>query len=105
QLVGVPAVVAGERQRPGAQAQGRARRGARDREQQGGVIARRVGDLAAEAGVVGGVHGRDSRRAAAAAAVCIMAGMANPPFPDTNTTLLIPGPAGVLEVAVDLPEP
>ena len=31
--------------------------------------------------------------------------MAQPPFPTTATTLLLDGPAGPLEVAVDLPEP
>jgi len=31
--------------------------------------------------------------------------MAQPPFPTTPATLLLDGPAGALEVAVDLPEP
>ncbi|WP_374012766.1 alpha/beta hydrolase [Pseudoxanthomonas koreensis] len=31
--------------------------------------------------------------------------MTSPPFPATNQTLLLDGPAGALEVAVDLPEP
>ena len=34
-----------------------------------------------------------------------MAAMANPAFPDTAQTLVLDGPAGALEVAVDLPEP
>ena len=34
-----------------------------------------------------------------------MAAMANPAFPDTAQTLMLDGPAGALEVAVDLPEP
>ncbi|MDO5505207.1 MAG: alpha/beta hydrolase [Pseudoxanthomonas suwonensis] len=31
--------------------------------------------------------------------------MSNPVFPDKSTTLLLPGPAGALELAVDLPDP
>src|SRR5690606_11741604 len=55
QFVGVPAVVAGERQRA-VHRQPLATGGARDREQQGRVVVRGVGDFATEQRVFGAGH-------------------------------------------------
>src|SRR5690606_41097093 len=58
------------------------------------------------------LRGRHCRRAARRGdsngpqrAVCIMWRMTASAFPEESKTLLLDGPAGALEVAVDLPEP
>ena len=56
EFIGMPAVMADERQVIGLHTDFRARAGARNREQQSGVVPGRVGDLAAEAGILGGIH-------------------------------------------------
>src|SRR5690606_30672346 len=53
----------------------------------------------------GGCSCADSRLRTAVMAALYHGGMTSPPFPATNQTLLLDGPAGALEVAVDLPEP